>query len=298
MELYQIQYFKVLCEEKSYTKAAKRLIVSQPTVSIAIKKLEDEFGCALIDKSQSQFTLTKVGKAFLEHAIKIDKEIEITYQEMLTLSDNHSEAIRIDIPDCICTSLLSKFAQDYIPSHPETHVLIRIKSLQEILKDLEDQQTDIAVICSDILSTNQLIGIKPYKMLEFYAAIPYEDHLSTFDILPRKAFRDKTLLIPEEGGILAQFFRRFFEEDSIYPDYINWISDDLPVHDSYRMASKGLGIALTDENVKGLKCVPFDPSLNIRLVIAWTKITFSPNPNSDNRRIAAKKELIDYIISI
>lgn len=61
MKMHQVGYFLALCEEKSFTRAAKRCGVKQPSITVAIKQLENEFGGPLFDRSNSSIRLTNRG---------------------------------------------------------------------------------------------------------------------------------------------------------------------------------------------------------------------------------------------
>lgn len=74
MELYQIRYFLALVEQGSFVKAAETSFVSQPTLSAGIKKLEDDLGVRLFERSGRETTLTSAGTRFLAHARTIAAE--------------------------------------------------------------------------------------------------------------------------------------------------------------------------------------------------------------------------------
>jgi DNA-binding MarR family transcriptional regulator len=62
MKMHQVSYFLALCEEKSFTRAAKRCGVKQPSITRAIKELENEIGGALFERSHSYIRLTNLGR--------------------------------------------------------------------------------------------------------------------------------------------------------------------------------------------------------------------------------------------
>ena len=66
MELRQLEYFQMASRLKNITRAARKLRVSQPNITVAIKKLEAELGVQLFDRSQKQLTLTPEGRVFLK----------------------------------------------------------------------------------------------------------------------------------------------------------------------------------------------------------------------------------------
>ncbi|MBV8884141.1 MAG: LysR family transcriptional regulator [Chroococcidiopsidaceae cyanobacterium CP_BM_RX_35] len=80
--MYQIRYFVAIVETGSFTKAAERLFVSQPSLSAGIKKLEQELGVILFERGGRRAVLTSAGKFFLEKATIILNEYQATLREL------------------------------------------------------------------------------------------------------------------------------------------------------------------------------------------------------------------------
>ena len=76
MELYQLEYFRVLCKYGSYTSASQELNVSQPAISMAIRKLEDECGGDIINRDSKNFALTPKGEVLQSWAVKIHNDVD------------------------------------------------------------------------------------------------------------------------------------------------------------------------------------------------------------------------------
>jgi hypothetical protein len=73
MELHQIRYFLALCEERNFTRAARRCGVSQPSLSNAIKRLEVEFGGQLFHRNRVNCSLSELGQELRPHLAKLDQ---------------------------------------------------------------------------------------------------------------------------------------------------------------------------------------------------------------------------------
>ena len=94
MKLYQLKYFTAVCNYGYVTKAAEELHVTQPSVSSAIKELEDEFAVNLFHRINNRLSPTKEGLYFLDQATKILELVESTQNAMSELG-NRKKQIKI-----------------------------------------------------------------------------------------------------------------------------------------------------------------------------------------------------------
>ena len=90
MKLYQIRYFSAVCRCGYVTKAAEELHVSQPSVSNAVRDLEDEFGVNLFHRINNRLTPTKEGVIFLDRVSKILDLADETASYIGELGQEHS----------------------------------------------------------------------------------------------------------------------------------------------------------------------------------------------------------------
>ena len=93
METNQVRYFVVLCEEQSFIRTAKRCGVSQPSVSNAIKRLENELGGCLFHRTRNGTTLSSLGAALQPMLHQIDRGAESAKrraENFRTVGDNRS----------------------------------------------------------------------------------------------------------------------------------------------------------------------------------------------------------------
>jgi LysR family transcriptional regulator, hydrogen peroxide-inducible genes activator len=73
MEMHQVRYFLALCEERNFTRAARRCGVAQPSLTNAIKKLEGELGGTLFHRSRDGAALTPLGAMMRRHFVRIEQ---------------------------------------------------------------------------------------------------------------------------------------------------------------------------------------------------------------------------------
>src|SRR5260370_29301674 len=85
MELYPLQVFLTIAAEKSFSRAAERLLRTQPAVSLSLQRLEAEWGEKLIDRSAKELVLTDAGRTVLDYARRFESlqhELEISLAEL------------------------------------------------------------------------------------------------------------------------------------------------------------------------------------------------------------------------
>src|SRR5688500_5005872 len=76
MEIHQLRYVRTIAETGSFTAAAARLYLAQPSLSVQVRKLERELGAALFERTGRRVTLTAAGESFLRHANRALDEID------------------------------------------------------------------------------------------------------------------------------------------------------------------------------------------------------------------------------
>src|SRR5262245_55511020 len=106
MELRHVRYFVAVAEELHFRKAAERLHVAQPAVSEQIRKLEQELGVKLFNRSQRRVGLTPAGVALLEQARHVLRHAEVARQAARNARDQATMQLRIGhLPDSLPASV-------------------------------------------------------------------------------------------------------------------------------------------------------------------------------------------------
>ena len=95
MELSQLAIFLAVANEKSFSRAAQKLMRTQPAVSLALQRLEAELGEKLVDRSLKDGTLTDAGKVVLEFAHKFENLNRSLSNALAELRDNHTGRLSI-----------------------------------------------------------------------------------------------------------------------------------------------------------------------------------------------------------
>ena len=100
MEMHQIRYFLALCEELNFTKAAERCNVAQPSLTRAIKLLEDEFGGELVHRERANTHLTELGRMMRPHLTEVYENAQLARSEAGKLKKARRVTLKLGV---MCT---------------------------------------------------------------------------------------------------------------------------------------------------------------------------------------------------
>lgn len=140
MELLQLKYFQTVAYTEHISKAAKQLNIAQPSLSLTIKRLENELGTTLFERKGRNIQLSSSGKILLKHVNRIFTEIEDAKTEIQSEEDQLSNAIKISISN---TRFLIGLIPEYINRFPQSKILQAISNRNEIMTSLK--KGDIAL---------------------------------------------------------------------------------------------------------------------------------------------------------
>ena len=142
MTITEIECFLSICEQKTISRAAEALYITQPSLSSRLKTLEKEVGSRLFvrKKGSREIALTPVGKEFYKLAIQYQ---EIIYK-MKNLCDKTPDGLRISSLNSIDTFLLPQVYDRFLQEYPEIQLEIQNMDLTAASKSIHAGNTDIA----------------------------------------------------------------------------------------------------------------------------------------------------------
>jgi DNA-binding transcriptional LysR family regulator len=145
MDLHHLKLFHTLATEQSYTKAANSLFISQPALSMQIKKFEDEIGVKLFDKIGNKNVLNDNGKLLFEYTQKIFATIEEAEYQLLKKVDCISGNVNIGGSNTSGTYILPKIIGTFKNLYPNVNVNLHVSDTNEISHLILDSKLDFAL---------------------------------------------------------------------------------------------------------------------------------------------------------
>jgi len=148
MELHSLQVFLTVATEKSFSRAAERLLRTQPAVSLALQRLEQELGEKLIDRSGKDLLLTDAGRAVLEYARRFQSLQQEMENSLAELRDNSAGCLTIGANESTSLYLL-RHIERYRELYPKVKVQVRRSLSSKIPNELLDGNLELGVISYD-----------------------------------------------------------------------------------------------------------------------------------------------------
>lgn len=166
MDYKQLQYFLAIADEASFSKASRKLYITQQALSKAIEKLEEELQVSLFTRSNTGIELTKYGRELRTHAVSYVNAHEkiISYMHHFVEQDSHKLSIGY------ATGMMSQFPKDFLSSfianHPETDIIIYSYPDDSYNRSLQNYDIDIH-LCSMITTPDSLDILYEHKQRPF-----------------------------------------------------------------------------------------------------------------------------------
>ena len=148
MELYALHVFLTIATEKSFSRAAAKLLRTQPAVSLALQRLEQELGEKLIDRSGKDLILTDAGRTILEYARRFESLNQEMDNSLAELRDNSAGRLAIGANESTTLYLLQHIER-YRKKFPGIAVHVRRSLSSRIPDELIDGNLELGVISYD-----------------------------------------------------------------------------------------------------------------------------------------------------
>ena len=176
MNLQQLEYFKIIAETKNFTTASDILSVTQPALSKAISKLEEELDVKLFQREGRNIKITEFGDVFLKYAKGALSEVEKGKLKLKEMKNNSDMIISISSTACIGATFIPFLISIFFNDNSKVKFNIDNQSTDEILKGIKNNHVDFGFISDikDLDKYNNLEAILVKK--EEYVLIVPKNH--------------------------------------------------------------------------------------------------------------------------
>ena len=275
MELRHLRYFIALAEELHFGRAARRLHLSQPPLSMQIKALEAEIGTQLLTRTRRRVELTAAGAMFLRDARDILARVEQATASARRVGRGEIGELAIGFVTIADYNVLPRVLSEFRAQHPEVRLTLREATTDAQLRELAEQRIDIGFVLAPIHDEN--VTTRPLLSEPLVAALPANHSMArTRAALPLARLADTPFILfprhmaPGLYDDVVGFCRR--------AGFIPRVEQEaVQMQTIISLVSAGLGVALIPASMRNLgrsgvvyRSLREDSPLT-QVLVAWRK---------------------------
>jgi len=290
MTLTELRYIVAVARERHFGRAAEACFVSQPTLSVAIKKLEDELEVKLFERGGNEVSVTPLGEEIVRQAQAVIEQAAAIKEIAKRGKDPLAGPLRLGIIYTIGPYLLPELVRQVIEHSPQMPLMLQENFTVKLLEMLRTGELDCAILAEPFPDTG--LAIAPLYDEPFMAAVPKAHPLARRKSVSSEELKAQTMLLLGTGHC----FRDHVLE--VCPEFARFSSDAEGIRKSFEgssletikhMVAAGMGVTLVPRlsvpkealEPKGrrrrddqafVKYIPFDGDPPTRrVVLAWRR---------------------------
>lgn len=243
--LEEIKTFIAVVEYKNFTKAAENINLSQPSVSLHIKRLEEYFNTTLIQRSikQKNIVITKSGELLYKRGKQIVSLLEDTKYDILDYSKSVKGELKIGASFTIGEYFLPNFLAVFSKEYPELKLQVTIRNTAEICKKVENLEVDLGLIEGIVL--NDKFDYKNFFIDKMVLAVSQYNPIANKKF-SKENYNNQTWITREEGSGTREYLDIFLENNEICPKNIIVLGSNYAVKEAVR---NNLGVTVISEHI-------------------------------------------------
>lgn len=257
MKIRDLEYFIELVKDKNFSVVADHFQVSQPTITMAINRLEEEYGTTFFirDHVHHQITVTKVGQQYAQHVRMVLHELAIARREI-----DHAKLnkIRFGLPPIIGNYYFPPLTPRLLRSNLIDKLEVTEEGSENLLQMLLRGELDIALLGSASALQQPELSVKELAQYPFHIIMSRDHQLAEKQNLQFADLKGQPFILPDTDFIHEKAFRKMCRLAHIRPKVIYRTND---IHIIKNMVAENLGISFLTE----LAITPNDRLVNVAL---------------------------------
>lgn len=197
MTLTELKYIVAVARERHFGRAADACFVSQPTLSVAIRKLEDELGVQLFERGSSEVSVTTIGEQIVEQAQRVLEQAGAVKEIAKQGKDPLAGPLRVGVIYTIGPYLLPALVRRMISDAPTMPMLLQENFTIKLLELLRQGEIDVAIL-ADPFNAQGLVS-QPLYDEPFVVAVPAGHPLASRKSVPASLLKSETMLLLGTG---------------------------------------------------------------------------------------------------
>jgi LysR family hydrogen peroxide-inducible transcriptional activator len=287
MTLTELKYIVAVAREKHFGHAAEACFVAQPTLSVAIKKLEDELGVPIFERGGSEISMTPLGVQIVAQAERVLEQTAAIREIAKQNKDPLTGQLRLGVIYTVAPYLLPQLVRNMIERVPQMPLVLQENFTVKLVEMLRQGELDAAIMAQPF--PQQGLLVQPLYDEPFVVAMPSSHPWSNRKKISSADLKNETMLLLGNGHCFRDQVLEVCPEMARFSttgDGIARTFEGSSLETIRHMVASGIGItvlpkaSVPDMQAQDglLRYVPFeDPVPTRRVVIAWRK-SFTRRP--------------------
>jgi len=242
MNLRDLKYIVEVAREKNFARASEKVFVSQPALSMQIKKLEETLGIEIFERDKQNFLITPVGAEIIKKAEIILQESEEIKMIAKNSKDPHVGEIRIGAFPTVASYFLPNFVKNIHKKFPHLKIFLIEAKSDDLVAKLKSGELDFCLLAMPV-KDDSLVGEKIFSE-KFLLATPKGHPFSKKSKIQIKELKNHELMLLEDGHCLRD---QALEICSMVKAYENQDFRATSLETLRQMVANGTGITLIPE---------------------------------------------------
>jgi DNA-binding transcriptional LysR family regulator len=223
MDLRLLEIFCCVYEEKSFSKAAQRLHLTQPTISGHIKSLEEYFGAPLFDRLGREIKPTRAGRLLYEHGRQIVEIKKLTMEGMGRFLNRLEGQLQLGASTIPGEYLLPPIIGRFREAHRHVQVSLMISDTKAIIKDVEDGRIEIGFVGARV--PDRSLTFSEFAKDQLILVAPTTPRWKQTSVISLDELKKEPLLIREPGSGTRIMFERKLDELGHHLEEFNVVAE-------------------------------------------------------------------------
>jgi LysR family transcriptional regulator, hydrogen peroxide-inducible genes activator len=197
MELHQLRYVCAVAETSSFSRAAERCQVAQPSLSQQVLKLEKDLGAKLFDRLGRSVRLTEAGRAFLPHARSILSQMETARSSVADKCVDLRGSVAVGAIPTIAPYLMPRYTTAFAKKYPDANLRIVEETTPILVEGLRDLSIDVAILALPLRHKD--LELFPLRTEPLFAVLPKDHPRANSKSLVLRDLRGESFVMLRDG---------------------------------------------------------------------------------------------------
>ncbi|WP_230321363.1 LysR family transcriptional regulator [Planococcus salinarum] len=238
IELAWLKTFADAAETLNFRKTSERLLMSQPSVTVHIRLLEENLGAALFQRNKNRVSLTEEGKLFKGEAEKLLRQLEQSVESVHSFAQGYRRKWVLAISPLMAETVLPYLLKSFTKQHPDLELVIRVEESEKIEALVETGEVSAGISAIQPVSRG------------LHSEVVYKDELVF--VVPRDAYDDESGPVISGGGMLQSHYLFTHHHPAFWSELLIKLRLKIPglrtmkvtqAHIAKRFIQEGLGVS-------------------------------------------------------